>query len=434
MVENDAAETRTTSFTQPITAQHGWQLVEIYERLGSQRSSEVFRPELDAWRDYAKNTVADLVPWLGAMDHTIYRNDNNRVRYRRTLDLIMPGESVFDVGFGRGYLCGLLLRDRDVTAYQGIDIDDTHVGMVTAMFEPNGLSTRNVYVQTGDVYQLNRETVAASGATAVMCFEVLEHVSDPERALQTLAAALPDGADLIFSVPLYGRLERVWGHTTVFDAARLKVMCESAGLFVHMVEPVANVWTFVVASRSAMPSKRVFVAAALTPSPRQAEHGTYDFRDVDLSQFAVGNWLARTECSCEPTPSGTVECRVTGHTPETMDTRGQYGGVTFPVDDLRAVRLRVSTPTPDSIEAVYVDTYSGSTRTARWRSKPAMSMGFRRGRRWAFRPGQDNSGFVYRGKPQAVVMADRVEVFVKIEPGTSTSFTLKAAYLPGPGR
>src|SRR5699024_2685891 len=80
-----------------------------------------------------------------------------------------------------------------------------------------------------------------------------------------LADVLPEGADLLFSVPLFGRLESVWGHLSVFDVARLKRMLAGAGLIAHHVEPVANTWTFVVASKSSEPSERVRQARSRPP-------------------------------------------------------------------------------------------------------------------------------------------------------------------------
>ncbi len=108
--------------------------------------------------------------------------------------------------------------------------------------------------EIGDLYDLTRDRLDELGATFVICCEVLEHVPDAEKALKVLADALPDGAELLFSVPLHGRLEGVWGHVSVFDAARLKQMLDGAGLYAHHVEPLANTWSLVVASRA--PSRR----------------------------------------------------------------------------------------------------------------------------------------------------------------------------------
>jgi hypothetical protein len=173
------------------------------------------------------------------------------------------------------------------------------------------------------VYALERIEVAATGATVVVCCEVLEHLSDPEKALRALADALPDGADLIFSVPLYGRLEAVWGHCTVYDVARLRSMCEAAGLYVHHVEPLANTWNYVVASRGPEPSARVREAASRSwPTAPAMLARAYDFQTVERSQIRSGRWVARTDCTISPMPNGDVRCDVEGHEPATSRPGG----------------------------------------------------------------------------------------------------------------
>jgi hypothetical protein len=75
----------------------------------------------------------------------------------------------------------------------------------------------------------------------------------------------------------------VWGHCTTFDSTRLTEMCEDAGLYVHHVEPVANVWTIVVASRRPEPSSRVkhALTQGLTSSPSIPLADTYNFVPVE---------------------------------------------------------------------------------------------------------------------------------------------------------
>jgi hypothetical protein len=259
---------------------------------------------------------------------------------------------------------------------------------------------------------------------------VLEHVPDPEKALKALADALPSGADLVFSVPLYGRLESVWGHLTTFDAARLKAMCASAGLYVHSVEPVANTWTFVVASRRATASDRVRAAAAAAPAAPKSEY-TYDFESVGSSQMSSSRWVKRTTCEVSPASGRAVRCEISGENAHVAGSKGQYGGVAFPVNDLVSIRIRVKMPQDNPLERIFVDAYRGSVRTARWRSEEGLLDRGNGARRWAFRIGETSPGFDYHGPKTRMVEADRVEVFVKIASGESTSFTLEAAYVAG---
>jgi 2-polyprenyl-3-methyl-5-hydroxy-6-metoxy-1,4-benzoquinol methylase len=424
----------------------GLQLVDAYERMGVAQSRKAFGRQLQAQSDRAHASLADLKPWDGARaSMAVYQNDHNRLRFMRTLDFVRSGETVFDVGFGRGYLCGLLLRDRSVAAYHGIDVVPSFVDHVGAMLAANDLDGADVHVAAGDLYALDRNTLAATGATVVVCCEVLEHLKDPEKALRTLADALPDGTDLIFSVPLYGRLEAVWGHLTVFDVARLSRMCEAAGLYVHHVEPLANSWTFVVASRSSQPSLRVREVAGSArrqPSPRVREVAgsarplatassvnEYDFQPVLRSQFRRGRWVIRSDCKVIPASYGNVQCEAIGHDPAVSGHGDQYAGVAFDVQGLTTLRLRFKFPVAAPVEQVFVDLHSGDQRVGRWTWEPA-SMEVSKFRSYAFRLGQDTPPFAYRGRKQSEKPIDRVEVFVKITAGQRTSFRVGAAFLP----
>lgn len=378
----------------------GWQLVDAYERLSLRAAKRVFGHELDAWYEYARSTVPNLKPWKGASALRVDESDGNRLRFRRTMDFVRPGERVFDVGFGRGYLAGLLLRDRALAAYHGIDIVPRHITATQSMLEANGFTEADVDLRMGDVYELTPEQVAASGADLVICCEVLEHVPDPEKALQALANALPPGTDLLFSVPLHGRLEHVWGHATVFDVARLKAMIGAADLVVHHVEPLANTWTIVVASRNRRGSPRVRDASARPPVnvsvPLTTER---DFVDVPASAISGDK-----QRSCE-----------------------------FAVRGLAALRLELKMIDFSHVLEVDVDVYTGSRRVGRWSWQPrredVATTTKPVSRRFALRPGESSATF------QAVSFADlgaadRVAVTLSVKPGHTAEFDLRAAYLP----
>jgi 2-polyprenyl-3-methyl-5-hydroxy-6-metoxy-1,4-benzoquinol methylase len=416
-----------------LAVRTAWSLVDGYERLGVARSLEAFGHEVAVHIAHAHDTVAGLTPWDGARASIpVYEGDNNRLRFRRTLDFVFEGEKVFDIGFGRGYLCGLLLRDRAVAAYHGIDVAPAFVKYVANMIEANGLDGDRVHVSTGDVYDLDHETVATTGADVVICCEVLEHLPDPEKALRTIADALPAGADLIFSVPLFGRLEAVWGHCTVFDAARLKGMCETAGLYVHHVEPLANTWTFVVASRDPTPSQRVRRAALSRPDSTVPLAGIYDFRPVPRAKFRAGRWVVRTDTTVTPASYGDVLCEIVGRHATKADG-GQYGGVTFRVDGLAALRIRMELPDRAPVEEVFVELYDGSRRVSRWQWQPkARQLAIGKVRRFSFRPRTDTRPFDYHGTEPTDfrIHINRVEVFVRIRAGAVLSLKFGAAYLP----
>lgn len=383
--------------TEAAAVRAGWMLVDAHERLSTKGAEKVFGPELAAWYEYAARSVEPLRPagWSG--EYPMQEGRNNLLRYRRTMDFARPGDRVFDVGFGLGQLASLLIRDVGVASYHGIDVVEKFVPMVSELLEVNGLSDASVTVELGDLMALTREQVEATGATFVICCEVLEHVPDAEAALRILADALPDGVDLLFSVPLHGRLEAVWGHLSVFDVARLKSMLDGAGLVAHHVEPLANTWTLVVASRSAEPSQRVR-AASSRPPVRVAQPLTRarDFVDVDA---------------------------------DAMTPVGDLGGVSFAVDGLEALRLRLGLTDVTHVTRFVVTAFAGGREACRWTWEPQPFQIEQPERRLAMRPGE-NSGHFVSGRANRLEHADRVEVTAEVAPGQTASFTVAAAYLP----
>jgi 2-polyprenyl-3-methyl-5-hydroxy-6-metoxy-1,4-benzoquinol methylase len=412
-----------------LAVELGWLLVDVYERLGIEEARQVFGHELDAWFDYSRSTVHNLEPWdAGPTGLSIYENDNNRLRFRRTLDFVRPGDRVFDVGFGRGYLCGLLIRDGEIAAYHGVDVVPGYVDITRKMLAANDMEDREVGLELGNLFELRQARVARTAASLVICCEVLEHVDDPEAALAALAAALPKGTDLLFSVPIHGRLESVWGHVTVFDVARLKAMVENAGLFAHHVEPVANTWTMVVASRDSKPNRRVqaskwrIVANASTPLVED-----YDFVQVNPSGMAPAKGL-NTNCVVEPSPQGAT-CHVTSKLPDDPEEVCR-GGLAFSVEGLNALRVDIGLLDFGHVEAVDVDLYARQ-HLGRWTWHPTPAqVANRDSRRYAMRYGLSSSPFRAHGfKRDGRVQ--RVEVTIEVRAGESAAFTFRAAYLPG---
>jgi 2-polyprenyl-3-methyl-5-hydroxy-6-metoxy-1,4-benzoquinol methylase len=409
----------------------GWLLVDAYERLGARQARKSFGPSLDASIERARATLSDLRPWRpGLKTIKILESDTNKLRHLRTLDLVRDGETVFDVGFGQGYLCALLLRDRQISSYHGIDVIAGH--RVAKLLQANGLTTDKVHLEVKDLYELERTAIEATGATLVTCCEVLEHLPDPQKALRVLANALPDRADLIFSVPLYGRLETVWGHCTTYDSARLKEMCAAAGLYVHHVEPVANTWTLVTASRHPEPSSRVkfsLTAHPLSLSVPLAE--AYDFVAIEHSQITQIDRLGRSTCRLSPTRQGDTQCEVRWRRLAMLRPSGTYAGVAFPIRGLTSLRLRLGLPAVAPVSEIVVAAYSSSGHRLRWAWKPTTSdLREARTHVWAFRPGSGTSRFTYAGKWPTDKELRRVEILLRGSPSASASFTVGAAYVP----
>ncbi len=391
----------------------GWLLVEAHERLSQSGAHRVFATELHAWHRYARNGVRDLVaPPEYPQALAVGTTESNRLRFRRLLDLTRPGDRVFDIGSGAGYLACLLALDAGIGSYVGIEIAPAKAAAAQRMLEVNDIPAGVVRIQEGDLYRVTADDTA--GCTLLTCLEVLEHVPDPELALRTLAAALPAGADLLFSVPLHGRLENVWGHRTVFDAARVKTMLDDAGLCAQHVEPLANTWTLVLASHGTAPSARVREARR-----RPAERANLplslhqDFEPVPRSEYTFLG-------SAAPVPGEAKLCRV----------GPDKGRISFPVAGLESLRIRLGAIDLAHAEQIDVSAFAGPGRVCRWtwdigaEDRPSGSMSF------ALRPGE--SGGQFKGAPprRRVHQADRVEISVTMAAGQSGSFTVDAAYLP----
>lgn len=394
----------------------GWLLVDAHERLSNQGATRVFGHENNAWHEYAATTVRKLQLPPGALATHVHESRNNTLRYRRTMDFARAGDRVFDVGFGQGYLAAQLLLERGVASYRGIDIIDTMMTTARNLFQANGLADADIKLATGDLHDLTRGQLDEYGATLVVCCEVLEHVESAERALGILADALPEDADLIFSVPLHGRLENVWGHVSVFDVARLKGMLDRAGLYAHHVEPLANAWTIVVASRDPAASERVRAASRRPPvrvSSPLVRHR--DFVNVKLSEFTG---IGDSSVTMDTSDDRNVLLR----------TAGDRGGVEFPVDGLEALRLDCRFVDVGTLETITVQAKVAGKKAGEWVWEVPVSERVPGLRSFSLRPGQWSPSFV-GGVHRGLHEADRVTIIAHTT-GGAAEIEVRAAYLP----
>jgi len=99
--------------------------------------------------------------------------------------------SVYEIGCGEGHL-SLHLSEQGLDV-RGFDLEAGVVEQANAGARGAGLGDR---FHVGSVYDLQPGTVAAD---LILCCEVLEHLPDPVRALEIIAAQR--GRHFIFSVP-----------------------------------------------------------------------------------------------------------------------------------------------------------------------------------------------------------------------------------------
>jgi 2-polyprenyl-3-methyl-5-hydroxy-6-metoxy-1,4-benzoquinol methylase len=231
-------------------------------------------------------------PMLPEAQRRVYVADPDTLRCGRTRALVGRDRHVLDIGGGRGYVAGLLLRDSALASYTGFDLWEEFPASFEEMLQANQLEgVTDTYVETKDLYTLNAEWVARRPPNLALCFEVLEHVPDAEGALRVIAASLPVGCVLAFSVPLHGRLEDVFDHLSIFDANRVDGMLRAAGLELVSAEPVANRWALIVANKPESPPEAAPVPSrGVTAAPDPYVHVT------DPSQVrAVGPARARRD-------------------------------------------------------------------------------------------------------------------------------------------
>ncbi len=103
--------------------------------------------------------------------------------------LLKPGMTLIDYGCGNGERYGRDMLRRGID-YRGFDISQAALDNAARL----GLKVDRIAEDS---------TIPFADATAdfAMCFEVLEHLMEPDRALASIHRAMKPGATAIFSVP-----------------------------------------------------------------------------------------------------------------------------------------------------------------------------------------------------------------------------------------
>lgn len=273
-----------------------WARVEILERMDESVAKALLSRELAAHARHTTKTLPLLEPWpsVPANRLAVYQNRSNQVRMRRALDFLVPGDRILDIGVNYGYLSGVVLRDARPSHYIGIDLADHLLASVRDMAAVNGLADASVHLEVKNIYDLSTEWVAGHAPDIVMLMEVLEHVPDAADALRVLGSAIPERTCVLFSVPLLGRLEACWGHVSLFDADRVREMCQAAGLRVHHVEPLFNTWILVLAAAADDVPERALQVMRREPRPparpllRNHDYVPLTLKDAYLEDGASG--------------------------------------------------------------------------------------------------------------------------------------------------
>lgn len=423
----------------------GWELTDVVERLGAGASERHFA---DRWRTerergesgYRPLKTGDLV---SDSDREMYETPTNLSRFRRTLDFVLEGDRVLEVGTGRGYLGTRIMREAGAASYLGLDIVEENATATRQTLEVNGYAGRAT-ARVGDLYDLTLADI--EGNDLLVCCEVIEHVPDPELALQVLAESLPDGTELLITTPLLGRLETVWDHVAIFGVARLQQLMERAGLTVHHVEPLANQWVLLLCSRGDGPSARAAQAVShgapdvrpVAPDDRPTRVTNVDICKVEPLESRWNKRLASVtaelveapplgqEYAEEPSDAQALAVRLEAQPPDGLDDEsGRYGGIAFACPDgggVVGVRFELEPIDVDGVVSFYADFYQAGSRVARWKwdlqekpKKPRPT--------FVLRPGLKGHYF----RPLAIGdlrTADTLEIFAELRSGATVEFRI----------
>jgi 2-polyprenyl-3-methyl-5-hydroxy-6-metoxy-1,4-benzoquinol methylase len=402
----------------------GWTEALMLERLGPDRSREILADRLAAHVEQARASLKPLSPWPAQPERVtkVLSDDANQVRIRRTLDYVMPGDRVLEIGVGFGQVSGILLRDAGVSAYTGIDIGQHRLDAVHQMARENGLDHLPIETALLDLAELTPEWVGERAPDLILAEEVLEHVPDAEGALAALARSMRPDCCVLFTVPVLGRIEACWGHLSLFDVARVQRMLADVGLTAQHVEVIHDAWLFVLAAPSeTVPARVVRLASMARPVPPPPPPAVPAFVPVELGEARAVNGARAVDVTEK---DGTAKVRVTGRR-----GRGrQQGGVSFDIAGDVALRFELRVDRPKDVQRLFVELHDGErNRVAAWSWEPGRAkMAANRPRTYVLKPGEPFGPF----RPDGEVgegRATTADVMAEISGAGVAEFTVMRA-------
>jgi glycosyltransferase involved in cell wall biosynthesis/predicted SAM-dependent methyltransferase len=136
------------------------------------------------------------------------------------------GRRVLEIGSGIGNITKFLL-DRDLII--ATDMDPKYLALLKNTFG----KYRKFMVERLDISGTEVERYQSHHLDSVVCFNVLEHIEQDEKALKNIFNFLEPGGRLLLLVPshpwLYGRLDQHLGHRRRYRKEELKNKLETAG-------------------------------------------------------------------------------------------------------------------------------------------------------------------------------------------------------------
>lgn len=349
------------------TVRIGLQQIRALETLGSTAAATAFSADLAIEQATAQERLAPLEPWSALPDRSYsrYTRGANHVRLARLLDFIQPGDRILDIGVGLGYVTSTIMRTERPAYYCGVDLTPRYIEAAREGLTANGLSDAPVHLEVRDLYDIDAGWIQQHRPDLVLILEVLEHVSDPGAALNSLAPALGTGTTLLFTVPMLGRLEGVFGHRSVFDVARIMRLCGDAGLTLQHVEPLHNTWSLVLATPTQeVPSRLTAALSQQWPQPATLLR-QYDFTSVDLSDHPDSHRREDEDAGVTTIRAAGrgLQCQVRSPADAAAPARG---GLAFAAGGIGVLRLDLLCDDLSGVSHLHLDGFAAGERVARW--------------------------------------------------------------------
>jgi SAM-dependent methyltransferase len=171
----------------------------------------------------------------GGLQDNVLEDLAEAVNYRRWLvDLARPylGDDPLEVGSG----LGLYAEDWRAAGVPRLTVSEADAGRLAA------LRQRFAHDAQVDVRELVVPVAEPSSYSAVVAYNVLEHIADDGAALAGLRDLLRPGGCVVLLVPAFpaalGRFDRAIGHERRYRARSLRAVVEGAGLEVEVLKHV----------------------------------------------------------------------------------------------------------------------------------------------------------------------------------------------------
>jgi SAM-dependent methyltransferase len=136
------------------------------------------------------------------------------------------GEKVLEAGSGPGNLTKHLIDKKSVVV---IDFDQTHVGKVERRFG----HLENIAIEQADLQDPSLYDSLDDDFDSVLCVNVLEHLDQPEVAVEGFHKVLRLGGKVLILVPanqsLYSEADKALGHRRRYDQNSLNRLLTDAG-------------------------------------------------------------------------------------------------------------------------------------------------------------------------------------------------------------